>query len=273
MELIFLGSGGAFTLGDGNYQSNMVLESSNGRRLLIDCGTDARFSLSEQGLTAGDIDAVYISHCHSDHVGGLEWLGFSTYFIEAGARRPQLIAHREILDILWEHSLRAGMDSIGTGPAGLESFFEIHEIVEDQPLRWQDVELTSFRVVHHQGADGTAPAFGLEMYLPDCGTRHLLTTDTRYTPERLMPRFEQMDRIFHDCETAAYPSKIHAHYDELLQLPAAIRAKTWLYHFQPGPLPDARSAGFLGFVAKGQRFNLRQPEPIPRPVRGQQAGG
>ena len=27
------------------------------------------------GLGYADIDAVYISHLHADHVGGLEWLG------------------------------------------------------------------------------------------------------------------------------------------------------------------------------------------------------
>ncbi len=49
-RLRFLGSGNAFTVGDGNWQSNMLIESDAGRRLLVDCGSDARLSLAEQGL-------------------------------------------------------------------------------------------------------------------------------------------------------------------------------------------------------------------------------
>jgi len=30
---------------------------------------------------------------------------------------------------------------------------------------------------------------------------------------------------------------VHAHYDELLTLP---KKKMWLYHYGPGPLPDAK---------------------------------
>ena len=55
----------------------MILESEDGSKLLIDCGTDARHSLHELGLSYKDIEHVYISHLHADHAGGLEWLGFS----------------------------------------------------------------------------------------------------------------------------------------------------------------------------------------------------
>ena len=52
-KLTFLGVGSAFTLK--NWQSNMLAESG-GKRLLIDCGGDCRYSLAERGLGAKDID-------------------------------------------------------------------------------------------------------------------------------------------------------------------------------------------------------------------------
>src|SRR3989338_53794 len=69
MKLIFLGSGSAFSPLKENFQSNMLLEAPSGKRLLIDCGTDARLSLAKFNLTHKRINAVYISHFHADHAG------------------------------------------------------------------------------------------------------------------------------------------------------------------------------------------------------------
>lgn len=65
MKLIFIGSGSAFTVGADNYQSNRILEDDSSKKLLVDCGSDARFALHELGLSYKDIEAVYISHLHS----------------------------------------------------------------------------------------------------------------------------------------------------------------------------------------------------------------
>jgi ribonuclease BN (tRNA processing enzyme) len=79
-KMIFLGSGSAFTMK--NRQSNAILiDSENKKSLLIDCGTDIRHSLAKINYSHRDISAVYISHAHADHAGGLEWLGFCSYFV------------------------------------------------------------------------------------------------------------------------------------------------------------------------------------------------
>ena len=41
-------------------------------RLLLDAGADVRHALKGVGLISADIDGVYISHPHSDHIGGAE---------------------------------------------------------------------------------------------------------------------------------------------------------------------------------------------------------
>ena len=89
MKLLFLGSGSARTLAADNYQSNMVLAADSGRRLLIDCGSDVRWSLAKQGLSHLDVTDIYISHLHADHIGGLEYIGFQTKF-DARCERPRL---------------------------------------------------------------------------------------------------------------------------------------------------------------------------------------
>jgi ribonuclease BN (tRNA processing enzyme) len=113
-KITFLGSGSAFYIGSQpgeNWQSNVLIEAPSGRRLLLDCGTDIRFSLLEQGLGAKDIDDVFISHLHGDHVGGLEWLAFSTKF-SASKRKPGIWANQMVMKDLRSHSLRGGLGSL-----------------------------------------------------------------------------------------------------------------------------------------------------------------
>ena len=52
----------------------------NNKYLLIDCGSDARHSLAAAGYSFNEIDNIFISHLHADHIGGLEWLGFSRLY-------------------------------------------------------------------------------------------------------------------------------------------------------------------------------------------------
>ena len=111
MKLVFLGTGSAFTLE--NYQSNMVVEVNDGL-LLIVCGSDARRSAANLGWSAFDIMDVYVSHLHADHIGGLEWLGFVSYFGRSRAdpsARPRLHIRRNLIEGLW-YSLHGGMGSL-----------------------------------------------------------------------------------------------------------------------------------------------------------------
>ncbi|MCA1971513.1 MAG: MBL fold metallo-hydrolase [Caenispirillum sp.] len=247
-RLVFLGSGSAFT-GAGNWQSNMLLESPGGRRLLIDCGGDIRFSLAEQGLGPRDIDAVYVSHLHADHVGGLEWLAFTNHFGPT-RRRPVLFAAPEIADALWNHCLRGGMELNGEGRADLSTYFQVETSASG--FEWDGTPFRLVPVRHVAGGGACMPAYGLRF--PLNGRQVLLTTDACFQPDALAGHLETADLVFHDCETAPHPSGVHAHYRELVTLPLALKRRMWLYHHQGGALPDARADGFLGFVAKGQVF-------------------
>lgn len=130
MKLTFLGAGSAFTIGDNNYHSNMILENDRGDRLLIDCGSDVRFSLTEAGYTYRDIHHIYVSHLHGDHVGGLEWLAFSTKF-DPSCDRPQLYLCDRLADLLWNKVLSGGLSSIQGQVAQLSTYFHVHPIKEN----------------------------------------------------------------------------------------------------------------------------------------------
>lgn len=250
MKLTFLGSGSAFTVGD-NYHSNMLLESADDKRFLIDCGTDIRLSLYARGLTYADIDHVYISHLHGDHCGGLEWLGFTRKF-DLQSDRPHLYAHESIIDPLWETRLRGGMQTLEEEHATLETFFHVHALKDG--FEWEGIAFQCVKVMHIFNGPDELPTYGL--MLKSKGKRVFITTDTQFAPEILAPFYEEADLIFQDCETSEQHSGVHAHFESLTKLPLAIKNKMWLYHYNPGPLPDAKKHGFLGFVKRGQQFDL-----------------
>lgn len=260
MRIIFLGTGSAFTTDPDNFQSNMLLEGQrdpdSGRvpRLLIDCGSDARRALAARGLTHLDLDGVYISHLHADHAGGLEWLGFVTYFDKRAKRLPLYMAEPMVRP-LWDHMLKAGMDLLDKGRAVLEDYFEVRPLPPEGSFTFGSANLT-LRPNPHIVVEGEDGMLSYGLLIEQAGQTVYLTTDSVPDAERQMPFYQRADAIFHDCELTRLPSGAHSHYTYLRELPPEVKAKMWLYHVQDGPLPDARAEGFRGFVMPGQSFEL-----------------
>lgn len=268
MKLTFLGVGSA--LGGGSaYHSNMLIETETGRTLLLDCGGDIRFSLAEAGISAGEIcrriQALYISHLHADHVGGLEWLAFATYF-NADCERPELMAVEEVLDSLWAGTLRGGLGLIRGRRMSLSDYFRVRPVIEDAAFNWAELRLTPVRMPHVRADGDRHDSFGLFLREGD-GSTVFISTDARLDRRRLAAADRRASVIFHDCETGPNPSGVHAHYRELRTLPDALRAKMWLYHYAETAGEDARADGFAGFVRQGQIFRFqtgaRNPDDPP----------
>ena len=76
MKLIVLGSGTSVP-NPQRASSAYWLETSGGS-LLLDIGPDAAHRMAEEDLDWANIDAIWISHFHFDHVGGLAPFLFST---------------------------------------------------------------------------------------------------------------------------------------------------------------------------------------------------
>lgn len=251
LKMTFLGAGSAFTIGPENYHSNILLET-NGDSLLIDAGTDIRHSLREQNLGHKDIKNVYITHLHGDHAGGLEWLALTTHFDAEHPHKPNLFISDKLIDDLWNKTLSGALSTLAHTRPTLNTYFKTHPIKEKGHFTWEDIKFKLVPTIHFYSNDQLMPSYGLSFSYNN--TKVLFTSDTQNTPEHLMPYYEWADIIFHDCETNAGKSSVHPHYSDLVLLPASIKNKMWLYHYNPGPLPDAKKDGFMGFVMKGQHF-------------------
>ncbi len=262
MRLRFIGSGSAFTTVSGTFQSNMLFETNDPetgevRRLLLDCGTDVRWGLHSLGLEAKDIDAVYVSHLHMDHAGGMEWLGFANYFCHEGRRIPLYLAEPLAVP-LWDNYMKGSMELLDFGLAELETFFDVQKVETDESFVWMGARFHIAPMVHLRGGGYMMWSYGLFVETESGGV--LVTTDTRFELDRLQPWYDKATHlIFHDCETNSKCSATHAHFDDLAGLPEDIKARTWLYHINAPNAPDAHDAGFRGIVTSGQVFDLGRP--------------
>jgi ribonuclease BN (tRNA processing enzyme) len=156
-KITFAGVGGAFTTQE-YWQSNMLIETDEGK-MMVDCGGDARFSFGELGMKAADPNAVYISHLHADHIGGLEWLGFSTYFNPA-CPRPRMFVVSDLVDDLWG-SLKGGMQSHEGVVLSLESFFDVQQIKPNGEFHYGGLNLIPVQTVHVMNGFRILHSYGL----------------------------------------------------------------------------------------------------------------
>ena len=73
VSVTFAGSGDAFGSG-GRYQACIHLARPGRAAVLLDCGATSLTALKSLRLDPGEVSAVFVSHLHGDHFGGLPFL-------------------------------------------------------------------------------------------------------------------------------------------------------------------------------------------------------
>ncbi len=206
----FLGVGAAHATELGN--SSLCIEKDGKPWLLIDCGFDTlgRYKARYDNQLPS---AVFITHCHFDHMGGLEQLYFQARL--SGVRPTIYIPHLLVSTIvsILENTLIA---------EGNENLWDSFHLV---PVRGtffhQGCKFHTYPVRHHQ------PNSAFALHMPG---RFFYTGDTRPIPELLLHYANNHEVIFHDCAVVGNPS--HSGLDDLLkEYSTDILARIVVYHY------------------------------------------
>lgn len=256
MKIIFLGVGGALSIG---YNSNMLIEQ-NDSVMLFDCGEDVMHSLRAAGRKPEELTAVYISHLHFDHCGGLSWLGYYSYFIMK--RRLVLYIHESMVSDLWG-MLRPAMEKLdGQEMKTLDNYFVIIPFKNNQELRLNEFIFKPNKQLHVETHCGNMYSYGVVVtpWGHPNDSQIFISSDTK---DLQIPICPFNNTLFSDCDVMNL-SGIHPNYDILKKLQPHIKEKMWLYHYTDlndydgkyGEMPDAEADGFAGFVKEGQVFEI-----------------
>jgi len=247
LKLTVLGAGSAFT--KKSYQTNFLL-SRNGKNMMIDCGSDARWSVDACGFAHKDIHAVYISHAHADHCGGVEWAAFCNHFDPSVEVKPKFFAEQQLVKSLWNNSLSGGLEGLEQIDARLDTYFDVCPVKRNSSFTWEGVKFEVVQSLHIAAKYSIVDSFGLMFTSPHSGKRIYFTSDVQFAPETAMKAYyREADLIVHDCETIyindkPFRSGVHAHYEQLALLPPELKAKMMLCHYQDNVCDDPPPTAF-----------------------------
>lgn len=175
-----------------------VLVQAGGKSLLIDSGRGVTQRLLQVGLTVGAIDALFITHLHSDHVVGIPdlWL---TGWLEAGfgqRKGPFRVygpaGSQNLMDGLvkaYDWDIKARIADQKLDPANLQP--EVTEFKQGVIYDKGGVKVTAFDVDH---GELLKPAFGFRV---EYGGRSVtISGDTRFS-ENLIQYASGTDLLIH----------------------------------------------------------------------------
>ncbi|MHA6203194.1 MBL fold metallo-hydrolase [Dyella soli] len=245
-NLHFLGVGAAHAVELGS--SAVVLERDGAPLLLIDCGPD---TLDRYLAAYGEPPrALYITHTHMDHVGGMERLFFRLWFDAQWRGRTRVFIHAGLLT--WLQGRVADYPNVLA--EGGANFWEAFQLVPCTRGFWLDGHwFDVFGTRHHMA--GTS--YGVAL-----AGSFAYTGDTRPIPEVLARVAGDTEVIAHDCGLVGNPS--HTGIDDIeREYPEPLRQRLRLYHY--GSEAD-------GAALQGRGYAIARPDervalPPPSPLR------
>jgi len=210
LDIDFLGIGGAFDTEEGT--ASALLKTKGGKRLLIDCGYTSYSKLRKKGLI-NQIDRVFITHTHEDHINGLSTLIYDRYYIhnlETVIECTEAVAKKvkAYLNICGhpEEQYKINTENV---------FIEDEEIsiakIDTTAYHWPVPDFPNSGLIFHIK---TADSYAVMIYSGDINTpiTNLMSPDVYPfvydNPENVF--------IFHDMTSLVHEQNPHTHFDLLL---------------------------------------------------------
>ena len=223
MELTVLGSGTSVPH-PSRSSSGYWLETARGS-LLLDCSAAAVHRIAQEGLAWANLDAIWISHFHLDHCGGLAPFLFGTKYA------PVTQSRTKPLRIFGANGLRRLIEAFSDSNSYdlLEQPFPV-EIVEIEPLQKfeivADLEAVAMSTPHTDDSHA--------LHVRENETTFVYTADTGFD-EALATFARRVDLLLMECSFVKdKPVEKHLELTEAIHLiRMAEPSAAVLTHFYP----------------------------------------
>jgi len=194
---------------DKRLRTGLMIEN-DGRRLVVDVSADFRQQALREGM--GRLDALLITHCHADHVFGLDDIrpfNFRQGPIPLYASEVTWRGLRRVFSYIFEKTYVGG---------GLPQLTP-HTI--EGPFSVCGLTVTPFDVIH-----GTLPVTGFRFSAEECGRRKdvAFITDCNLIPEESLAELRGLDLLIIDA-LRFQPHSTHLHLDQTLSYVAELKPR------------------------------------------------
>lgn len=231
----FLGCGNSHSYELGN---SCAVFSSGECELVIDFGFTAFHAFKSSYRKSPS--AIFITHAHLDHIGGLENLFFDTYFND---NEPiKLYVPTTLIPLL--HQKLGSIDH--TLAEGGANFWDAFQLIPVSDSFWHEgIKFRLFENRHHQ------PGFSYGISVPG---KFLYSGDTKPIPEIINYHASQGEMIFHDLSLSEQPS--HTHINELDCYTENVLSRCVFYHLSNKDAVDECKRRGLNVVSPNSTFTL-----------------
>jgi len=169
-----------------------------------------------------------------------------------------LIATPEYQRVLWDYSLRGGLewnekDQTSGQRLGLHDFFDVvtptwktNQPREIWSFDYGPIHIDLFRTKHiPEGSGGWADSFISYGMVVD--GKVFISADSRFDPE-LISMYPDVETYFHDVQF--FPGAVHAPLDDLKTLPDDVKSRMFLMHYADN-WEQQNISGFAGWAKAG----------------------
>jgi ribonuclease Z len=176
MRVTLLGTG--TPLPNAERFGSAILVEVGGKRLLFDCGRGVVIRLTQAGVSPKDIDGLFLTHLHSDHVVGIPDLWLSGWFL--GRDRPLQMWGPSGTTSMAKHLVQAFAFDIRIRQAAPDHLptkgveIDAQQVAQGKAYDEGSVRVSAFLVDH-----GTVkPAFGYR--IDSAGHSVVISGDTKF---------------------------------------------------------------------------------------------